>query len=60
MCLSLCLSVVSATMYSQSQPVCVEFTGEFAIIDHIVFIVHGLGPAADSRHQSVVDCGKDS
>jgi hypothetical protein len=35
------------------------YEGEFAVIDHVVFIVHGLGPAADSRHQSVIDCVDD-
>ncbi|XP_062502045.1 phospholipase DDHD2-like isoform X2 [Corticium candelabrum] len=31
------------------------YEGEFPVVDHLVFVVHGLGPAADTRHQSVVD-----
>eukprot|EP00118_Oscarella_pearsei_P009915 m.58461 g.58461 ORF g.58461 m.58461 type:complete len:968 (+) comp34815_c0_seq4:211-3114(+) len=33
--------------------------GEFPVIEHLVFIVHGLAPAADDRHQSVIDTVDD-
>ena len=33
--------------------------GEPEQIDHLVFIVHGIGPAADLRMRPIVDCGKN-
>lgn len=32
--------------------------GEEGPIEHVVFVVHGIGPVADLRMRSIVDCGK--
>lgn len=33
-------------------------TGEPNKIDHLVFVVHGIGPVCDLRFRSIVECGK--
>lgn len=33
-------------------------TGEPLQIDHLVFVVHGIGPACDIRFRSIVQCGR--
>lgn len=33
-------------------------TGEMSQIDHLVFMVHGIGPVCDLRFRSIVECGK--
>ena len=32
--------------------------GEPIEVDHLVFVVHGVGPAADMRFRSIYECGK--
>lgn len=32
--------------------------GEPLQIDHLVFVVHGIGPACDLRFRSIVQCGR--
>lgn len=32
--------------------------GEMAQVDHLVFMVHGIGPVCDLRFRSMVECGK--
>lgn len=34
------------------------FLGEPEIVDHLVFMVHGIGPACDIRLRSIVHCGE--
>ena len=36
------------------------FLGESTQIDHLVFIVHGIGPTCDLRFRNIVECGKCS
>ena len=36
------------------------FAGESRQVDHIVFIVHGIGSVCDIRFRSIVECGKCS
>lgn len=33
-------------------------TGEQSRIDHLVFVVHGIGPACDMSFRKLVDCGE--
>ena len=33
-------------------------TGECSHVDHLVFVVHGIGPVCDLRFRSVVECGE--
>ena len=33
-------------------------SGEPAQIDHLVFVVHGIGPIADLRFRNIIECGK--
>lgn len=33
-------------------------SGEPEKVDHLVFMVHGIGPACDLRFRSIVQCGK--
>lgn len=33
-------------------------SGEPLQIDHLVFVVHGIGPACDIRFRSLIQCGK--
>ena len=33
------------------------FLGEPAQIDHLIFVVHGIGPIADLNFRSIVECG---
>lgn len=42
-------------------PSCVSdkyILGEPSQIDHLVFIVHGIGPYADLKFRSLIECGK--
>lgn len=32
--------------------------GELATVDHLVFMVHGIGPVCDLRFRSMVECGE--
>lgn len=32
--------------------------GEMPQVDHLVFMVHGIGPVCDLRFRSMVECGK--
>lgn len=34
------------------------FPGEPEKVDHLVFMVHGIGPACDLRFRSIIQCGK--
>jgi hypothetical protein len=34
------------------------FAGEPSQIDHLVFVVHGIGPYADLKFRSLIECGK--
>lgn len=34
------------------------FLGEPDQVDHLVFMVHGIGPACDLRFRSIIQCGK--
>lgn len=34
------------------------FLGEPAQIDHLIFVVHGIGPIADLNFRSIVECGE--
>ena len=36
------------------------FTGEHSRIDHLVFVVHGIGPVCDMAFRKLVDCGMSS
>ena len=35
-----------------------SFAGEMPQVDHLVFIVHGIGPVCDLRFRSIIECGK--
>lgn len=37
--------------------ICV-FPGEPEKVDHVVFMVHGIGPACDLRFRSIIQCGR--
>lgn len=32
--------------------------GEMPQVDHLVFVVHGIGPVCDLRFRSIIECGK--
>ena len=34
--------------------------GEATTIDHLVFVVHGIGPVCDLRFRGIVECGMQS
>lgn len=38
--------------------VCISFVGEMPRVDHLVFMVHGIGPVCDLRFRSIIECGK--
>lgn len=31
--------------------------GELPTVDHLVFMVHGIGPVCDLRFRSMIECG---
>lgn len=33
-------------------------SGEDGPIEHIVFVIHGIGPVADLRMRSIIECGE--
>ena len=35
------------------------FLGEPSQIDHLVFVVHGIGPYADLKFRSLIECGRN-
>lgn len=37
---------------------CISFVGEMPQVDHLVFMVHGIGPVCDLRFRSIIECGK--
>ena len=39
-------------------PFKLTFAGESRQIDHLVFVVHGIGSICDIRFRSIVECGK--
>lgn len=39
-------------------PSCAPFPGELPKVDHLVFMVHGIGPVCDLRFRSMVECGE--
>ena len=41
-----------------SSTLLVFLAGEPAQIDHLVFVVHGIGPIADLRFRNIIECGK--
>lgn len=36
---------------------CFSCLGEMPQVDHLVFMVHGIGPVCDLRFRSMVECG---
>ena len=32
--------------------------GESAQIDHLIFVVHGIGPIADLNFRNIIECGR--
>lgn len=34
--------------------------GESAQIDHLIFVVHGIGPIADLNFRNIIECGRFS
>lgn len=36
---------------------CLPIPGEMPQVDHLVFMVHGIGPVCDLRFRSMVECG---
>lgn len=34
--------------------------GEPAQIDHLIFVVHGIGPIADLNFRNIIECGRYS
>ena len=47
-----CLPAVSQDLFLSSH------TGEQSRVDHLVFVVHGIGPHCDLDFRSLIDCGK--
>ena len=39
--------------------VLISMSGERKEVDHLVFVVHGIGPVADLKMRSIVECGKN-
>lgn len=39
---------------------CFNLTGEPAQIDHLIFVVHGIGPIADLNFRNIIECGRYS
>ena len=33
-------------------------SGESLQVDHLIFVVHGIGPGCDLRFRNIVECGK--
>jgi len=33
-------------------------SGESQQVDHLMFVVHGIGPGCDLRFRNIVECGK--
>lgn len=52
---SLCMFVCMDVCMS-----CLSFAGEMPQVDHLVFMVHGIGPVCDLRFRSIIECGKCS
>lgn len=38
--------------------ICLFLLGEMPQVDHLVFMVHGIGPVCDLRFRSIIECGK--
>lgn len=38
--------------------ICTVTIGEDRVIDHVVFVVHGIGPLAELSFRNLVDAGK--
>lgn len=36
----------------------VPLPGELPKVDHLVFMVHGIGPVCDLRFRSMIECGE--
>ena len=48
-CVCVCLPAVSQDLF---------LSGEQSRVDHLVFVVHGIGPHCDLDFRSLIDCGK--
>ena len=45
----------------ETSHICYTFlSGEPAQIDHLVFVVHGIGPIADLNFRNIIECGEYS
>lgn len=42
----------------RANPFSLPFLGELPKVDHLVFMVHGIGPVCDLRFRSIVECGE--
>lgn len=49
---------VLPTVDTSSRICLCAFPGEPEKVDHLVFMVHGIGPACDLRFRSIIQCGK--
>lgn len=38
--------------------IAISSPGEMPQVDHLVFMVHGIGPVCDLRFRSMVECGE--
>jgi len=48
---------VCCVQYHLTTGVYVVLTGEALHVDHLVFVVHGIGPGCDLRFRNIVECG---
>lgn len=55
---SACFYKVLPTVDIFSRICLCAFPGEPEKVDHLVFMVHGIGPACDLRFRSIIQCGK--
>ena len=50
-------TIFNTKMVPSDNAVCF-FLGEPAQIDHLIFVVHGIGPIADLNFRDIIECGK--
>lgn len=49
---------VVRSIQESAQLMSLTFAGEPSQIDHLVFVVHGIGPYADLKFRSLIECGQ--
>ena len=52
------VAVFKVRLHCPGLSYCLYFSGESTEVDHLVFVLHGIGDTCDVRFRNIVECGE--